>query len=65
VVLKHYSPLNKQVTVLWLGSLLFIALLNSTQDITLSAIVAGFCMFTVRLLAIYFNAIYIVDGLIT
>ncbi|CAC9569698.1 hypothetical protein [uncultured Gammaproteobacteria bacterium] len=42
-------------TVLWLGSLLFIVLLNLSQDITLSAIVAGFCMFTVRLLAIYFN----------
>jgi hypothetical protein len=48
-------------TVLWLGSLLFIALLNSTQDITLSAIVAGFCMFTVRLLAIYQKKI--IDGL--
>jgi len=42
-------------TVSWLGSLFFIILLKQGIDITLAAVLAGFSIFTARLLAIYFN----------
>ncbi|MDC9715301.1 MAG: trimeric intracellular cation channel family protein [Gammaproteobacteria bacterium] len=58
-VLCGESPtvFNSQLyaTVLWLGSLLFIVLLNLSQNIVFSATIAGFCMFIVRLLAVYFD----------
>ncbi|HEC19619.1 MAG TPA: trimeric intracellular cation channel family protein [Gammaproteobacteria bacterium] len=47
------SPLY--ATVSWVGSLLFIALLNMEWDITTAAITAGLGMFVSRLLAIHFN----------
>lgn len=47
------SPLY--ATVSWLGSLFFIALLYINQDVTSSAIIAGFSIFIARLLAIYYN----------
>lgn len=47
------SPLY--ATVSWGGSLLFIGLLHSGQDITLAAVTAGLVIFITRLLAIYFN----------
>lgn len=48
-----HSPLY--ATVSWIGSLLFIALLELNMDVTLAAITAGLCIFIARLLAIYFN----------
>lgn len=42
-------------TVSWGGSLLFIGLLNLNLDVTLSAIIAGLCIFIARLLAIHFD----------
>ena len=47
------SPLY--ATVSWAGSLLFIGLLYSGQDITLAAVIAGLAIFISRLLAIQFN----------
>ncbi len=47
------SPLY--ATVSWAGSLLFIGLLYSGQDITLAAIIAGLVIFISRLLAIQYN----------
>jgi uncharacterized membrane protein YeiH len=51
--LVFYSPLY--ATVSWLGSLLFIGLLNFSIDVTLAAIVAGLSIFIARLIALYFN----------
>lgn len=48
-----HSPLY--ATVCWGGSLMFIALLHFSQDITLAAIIAGLSIFITRLLAIYHN----------
>ena len=48
-----HSPLY--ATVSWVGSLLFIALLHFSQDVTLAAVVAGLSIFITRLLAIYYN----------
>jgi len=48
-----HSPLY--ATVSWGGSLIFIALLHFSQDITLAAIIAGLSIFITRLLAIYYN----------
>ena len=42
-------------TVSWLGSLLFIGLLQLQFDVTLSAIIAGLSIFIARLLAIYYD----------
>ena len=47
------SPLY--ATVSWAGSLLFIGLLYSGQDITLAAVIAGLVIFISRLLAIQYN----------
>ncbi len=47
------SPLY--ATVSWLGSLLFIAMLHFNIDITLSAVIAGCCIFFFRLLALRYN----------
>lgn len=47
------SPLY--ATVSWLGSLLFIALLHLQVGVTLAAIIAGACIFSARLLALYYN----------
>jgi uncharacterized membrane protein YeiH len=47
------SPLY--ATVSWAGSLLFIVLLYSGQDITLAAVIAGLGIFVSRLLAINYN----------
>ena len=47
------SPLY--ATVSWCGSLLFIALLYLSIDLSSAAIIAGLIMFFTRLLAIYFN----------
>lgn len=47
------SPLY--ATVSWVGSLLFIGLLNLKMDVTLAATIAGVSIFIARLLAIYFN----------
>ncbi len=51
--LVFHSPLY--ATVSWLGSLLFIGLLQWNMDITLAAIIAGLGIFISRLLALYFN----------
>ena len=48
-----HSPLY--ATVSWAGSLLFIALLHFSQDVTLAAVVAGLSIFITRLLALYYN----------
>jgi len=48
-----HSPLY--ATVSWIGSLLFIGLIQLNMDVTLAAITAGLCIFIARLLAIYFN----------
>lgn len=48
-----HSPLY--ATVSWFGSLLFIALLNFEINITLAATIAGVSIFTVRLVALYFD----------
>lgn len=48
-----HSPLY--ATVSWAGSLLFIALLHFSQDVTLAAVIAGSGIFITRLLAIYYN----------
>jgi len=48
-----HSPLY--ATVSWGGSLIFIALLHFSQDITLAAVIAGLSIFITRLLAIYYN----------
>lgn len=42
-------------TVSWLGSLMFIGLLQLQLDVTLSAIIAGLSIFISRLLAIYYD----------
>lgn len=42
-------------TVSWLGSLLFIVLLNIQLDVTIAAIIAGVSIFVARLLAIKFD----------
>ncbi len=47
------SPLY--ATVSWLGSLLFILLLNFDVEITLAAVVSGLSIFIFRLLALYFD----------
>ena len=47
------SPLY--ATVSWAGSLLFIGLLYSGQDITLAAVIAGLFIFISRLLAIHYD----------
>ena len=47
------SPLY--ATVSWAGSLLFIGLLYSGQDITLAAVIAGLVIFISRLLAIQYD----------
>ena len=47
------SPLY--ATVSWGGSLLFIALLHFSEDVTLAAVIAGLVMFISRLLAIYYD----------
>ena len=47
------SPLY--ATVSWGGSLLFIALLELSQEVTLPAIFAGLAIFVSRLLAIHYN----------
>jgi len=47
------SPLY--ATVSWIGSLLFIGLLQLGMDITLVAIIAGLSIFISRLLAIHYN----------
>ncbi len=47
------SPLY--ATVSWGGSLLFIALLHISQEVTLPAIFAGVAIFVSRLLAIHYN----------
>lgn len=58
-ILSHEPPVVFQSTlygtVSWGGSLLFIFLLYSGLDVTLSAITAGSSIFIVRLLAIRFN----------
>jgi len=51
--LVFHSPLY--ATVSWLGSLLFIGLLQYSVDVTFAAVIAGLCIFTARLLSIYFN----------
>jgi uncharacterized membrane protein YeiH len=48
-----HSPLY--ATVSWAGSLLFIALMHFTQDVTLAAVIAGLSIFITRLLALYYN----------
>jgi len=48
-----HSPLY--ATVSWGGSLIFIGLLYFNQDITLSAVVAGFGLFITRMLSIFYN----------
>lgn len=48
-----HSPLY--ATVSWIGSLLFIALLQLNMDVTLAAVTAGLGIFIARLLAIYFD----------
>lgn len=47
------SPLY--ATVSWVGSLLFIGLLEINLDVTLSAIIAGLFIFISRLTGIYYN----------
>ena len=42
-------------TVSWLGSLLFIGMVQLQFDVTLSAIIAGLSIFIARLLAIYYD----------
>ena len=42
-------------TVSWLGSLLFIGLIQLQFDVTLAAIIAGLSIFVFRLLAIYYD----------
>ncbi|VAW51326.1 Predicted membrane protein [hydrothermal vent metagenome] len=51
--LVFHSPLY--ATVSWLGSLLFIALLYFSIDVTLAAVIAGLSIFIARLIALYFN----------
>ena len=48
-----HSPLY--ATVSWAGSLIFIALLYFSLDVTLAAVIAGLGIFITRLLAIYYN----------
>ncbi len=47
------SPLY--ATVSWVGSLLFIVLLNNEVSISLAALIAGLTIFCTRLIALYFN----------
>ena len=47
------SPLY--ATVSWGGSLIFIGLLHSSEDITLAAVISGLSMFISRLLAIHYD----------
>jgi uncharacterized membrane protein YeiH len=47
------SPLY--ATVSWVGSLLFIGLLNFDQEITVAAIISGLSIFISRLLAMYYK----------
>ncbi len=51
--LVFHSPLY--ATVSWIGSLLFIGLLQINISVTPAAIIAGSCIFIARLLALYFN----------
>jgi len=48
-----HSPLY--ATVSWIGSLLFIGLLHLEFEVTLAVIIAGMCIFSCRLMAIYFD----------
>ena len=48
-----HSPLY--ATISWGGSLIFIGLLNYSEDVTLAAVVSGLSIFITRLLAIYYN----------
>ena len=48
-----HSPLY--ATVSWGGSLLFVGLIYAGLDITVAAVSAGLSIFTVRLLAIYYD----------
>ncbi len=48
-----HSPLY--ATASWVGSLLFIVLLQLNIDVALAAILAGLGIFIARLLAIYYN----------
>lgn len=47
------SPLY--ATVSWVGSLLFIGLLNNEVSISVAALIAGLTIFCTRLMALYFN----------
>lgn len=47
------SPLY--ATASWVGSLMFIGLIQLQVDVTLAAIVAGLCIFAARLLALYYD----------
>jgi len=47
------SPLY--ATVSWVGSLLFIVLLNNEVSISVAALIAGLTIFCTRLMALYFN----------
>jgi len=51
--LVFHSPLY--ATVSWLGSLLFIGLLQLSVDVTLAAVIAGASIFIARLIALYFK----------
>ena len=47
------SPLY--ATVSWVGSLLFVGLLNNEVSISVAALIAGLTIFCTRLMALYFN----------
>lgn len=58
-VLSNETPIVFQsplyATVSWVGSLLFIILLNLNLDVTMAATIAGMSIFIARLMAIQFN----------